>query len=285
LNLSEDRLGVRSLKLLDDMNQLGFRKRILGEVDPFKVDPSHELYAHMNINYVKVTNVPPATDWSPVFNAIKNLDYFTTTGEVLIHSWSVAASKDKITADLEWTFPMAFSEVTWGEGDKIKTKTFSLADTKELIGTVRHFEWPVDLQNAKWVRFEAWDIARNGAFTQTTWLRPPSRSLTPIVYDFTLIDGDNGCAIPEFDPIHEGDTINISVLTTRNLYFKANSNLMATVNVLFGYDDNAKAGICASYPYVSQVVLTNGTHKISGTPSIGTITGNKMVLNFSVTGK
>ncbi|MBE3086278.1 MAG: hypothetical protein IMZ64_08695, partial [Bacteroidetes bacterium] len=127
LNLSEDRLGVRALKLLDDMNQMGFRKRILGEVDPFKVDPSHELYAHMNINYVKIPAVPPATDWSPVFNAIKNLEYFTTTGEVLIHSWSVAPSKDKTTANLEWTFPMAFAEVTWGDGDNIKTKRFPLA--------------------------------------------------------------------------------------------------------------------------------------------------------------
>ena len=282
LNLSEDRLGVRSLKLLDDMNQMGFRKRILGEVDPFKIDPSHELYAHMNINYVKITTVPPATNWAPVFNAIKNLDYFTTTGEVLIHSWSVALSKDKITADLEWTFPMAFAEVTWGEGDNIKTKTFPLNETKELVGNVQHFEWSVDLSNAKWVRFEAWDIARNGAFTQTTWLRPPSRTLTPIVYNFTLINGDNGSPIPGYDPIQDGDTINLALLSTRNLYFRANCNLMATINVLFGLNESANYSTIRTYPYSIPVVLNKGHYKITGSPSIGNINGKTRILNFSV---
>ncbi len=285
LDLSEDRLGSRSLKLLDDMNQLGFKKRILGEVDPFKIDVSQELYAHMNINYVKASTVPPASDWSPVFNAIKNLDYFTTTGEVLIHSWSVAASKDKISVDMEWTFPMAFAEVTWGEGNDVRKKTFSLSETKELVGSIQHFEWPVDLSKAKWVRFEAWDIARNGAFTTTTWFTPPSRVLIPIVYNFTLINADNGSVIPEFDPIREGAILNLATLPTKNLKIRANTNLMATVNVLFGYDEKSDSGTSKSFPYITDPILSNGNHQLTATPSVGNINGKKKVLDFIITDK
>jgi hypothetical protein len=28
------------------------------------------------------------------------------------------------------------------------------------------FEWPIADKGAKWVRVEAWDVARNGAYTQ-----------------------------------------------------------------------------------------------------------------------
>ena len=283
LDLSDDRLGVRALKLLNDMNQLGFRKRLIGEVDPFRVDISHEIYAHMNINYVRSSSVPPASDWSPVFNAIKNFDYFTSTGEVLIHSWAVSPAKNKVTTDIEWTFPMAFAEITWGEGDDIKTKTISLNQTKELVGKVQHFEWPVDLTKAKWVRFEAWDIARDGAFTPTKWLTTPTDKLNPVVYSFTLINGDNGSVIPEYDPIKEGAIINLTNLPTRNLKLRANTNLMATVNVLFGYDNNANEATIKSFPYQSAFVLTPGKHTITGIPSIGNITGAQRILNFTIT--
>ena len=282
LDLSDDRLGVRSLKLLDDMNQLGFRKGILGEVDPFKIDISHELYAHMNINYVKVSGVPSAKDWSPVFDAIKNFDFFTTTGEVLIHKWDISPSKDSIIAYLEWTFPMAFAEVTWGEGDKVKRKKFSLSSTKEFVNTVQRFEWPISLHNAKWIRFEAWDIARNGAFTQTLWLKPPRQVLTPVVYNFTLVNGDDGCPIPDYDPIQEGEMIQLSKLETRNLIIRANSNLMDVVSVSFSLNDDSNFAISKAFPYSTPVILGKGKNKIAGTPSIGEIVGNTKVLNFFI---
>jgi hypothetical protein len=82
----------------------------------------------------------------------------------------VAPARDRVTADLEWTFPMAFAEVVWGEGDEVKRANFPLHETRELAGKPQRFTWPVDLSRAKWVRFEAWDIARNGAFTPTAWM-------------------------------------------------------------------------------------------------------------------
>jgi len=261
---------------------LGFSKRLLGEVDPFRVDVSHEIYAHMNINYVKSASVPPASDWSPVFNSIRDFDYFTTTGEVLIHSWAVSTTKNKVTANLEWTFPMAFAEITWGEGNDIKTKTIQLNDTKELNGNIHHYEWPVDLSKAKWVRFEAWDIARNGAFTPTKWLTIPARTLNPIVYSFSFVNGDNGAVIPEYDPVREGATIEMSKLPTHNIKIRANSNLMASVNVQLGYDTNSNVTIVKSFPYQSTFDLTPGKHKVSATPSIGNITGALRTVSFNI---
>ena len=169
LDLSKDRLGTRSLKLLDDMNQLGLKKGIIGEVDVFQIDRTHELYAHMNVNYVKLASVPPASDWSALHQAIREFRYFTSTGEVLIHSWSVSPARDSVSAEVEWTFPLAFAEVVWGEGNQVKRAKFPLPDTRELAGKPKRFSWPVDLTKAIWVRFEAWDIARNGAFTPTVW--------------------------------------------------------------------------------------------------------------------
>ena len=285
LDLSEDRLGMRALRLLDDMSQLGYDRQIIGEVDPFKLDKTHEVYAHMNINYLKVAAVPPATDWSAVLDAIKNKEYFTTTGEVLIHSWEVAAARDKVLADIEWTFPMSFAEIIWGQGDDVKRMTIPLAGTKELVGAARRFEWPVKLSDAKWVRIEAWDIARNGAFTPTLWLERPS-GMNPIVYGFTLMNADNHCPIPEYDPIPEGATLNLASLPTNHLNIRANANLMATVIVRFGYDGNTDFCVDRDYPYTlfnsSSHTLNVGTHAVTATPSVDDVVGASRTLKFSV---
>ena len=53
-DLSHDRLGRRALDLLDDMANWGQKKYLPGEVDVFKIDHTHELFGHMNINYVRL---------------------------------------------------------------------------------------------------------------------------------------------------------------------------------------------------------------------------------------
>jgi hypothetical protein len=52
-DMASPRMGERSLTLLDDMSNWGLNKKLLAEVDVFQVDHTHELYAHMNINYVQ----------------------------------------------------------------------------------------------------------------------------------------------------------------------------------------------------------------------------------------
>ena len=180
-DLSRPTLGWRALDLFNDMNQWGRRKQLLGEVDVFEVHPDSELYAHMNINYLKLDKIPKFADgWQPVSDAIRHGQFFTTTGEILIPQFSVAGKPSGevvsgtelknavVKAQLNWTFPLAFAEIISGDGKSIHRQRIHLADT-ESFGT-RELRIPVDLTGQKWVRLEVWDIAANGAFTQPVWI-------------------------------------------------------------------------------------------------------------------
>jgi len=56
--------------------------------------------------------LPSPQDVSPVVKALMRGDYFVTSGEVLIPSYSVRGSGGQrtIEADVEWTFPLEFSK-------------------------------------------------------------------------------------------------------------------------------------------------------------------------------
>jgi hypothetical protein len=56
----------------------------MGEVDVFQIDSTHELYAHMNVNYVKLPPLPAFDDYEKLLRALQRGDFFTTTGEVLL---------------------------------------------------------------------------------------------------------------------------------------------------------------------------------------------------------
>src|SRR5205085_9553884 len=119
-------LGKRVLDLMDDMANWGQRKYVLGEVDVFRVEPEHELYGHLNINYLKLRKLPRFDDgWQPVLDALRGGRFFVSTGEVLLPEFAVAGRESgqtlrlggtttaEVTARLEWTFPPAFAEVIW----------------------------------------------------------------------------------------------------------------------------------------------------------------------------
>ena len=59
-----------------------------------------------------------------------------TTGEILITNYAVAGTGDAATigADVEWTFPLSFVEVVWGDGKKIDRQIISATDLRR----VRH---------------------------------------------------------------------------------------------------------------------------------------------------
>ena len=61
-DLSEPRLGRRALKLLDDMSQWGYKKKLVGAGDLFYLDMESELYSQMNINYLKLDKLPSLDD-------------------------------------------------------------------------------------------------------------------------------------------------------------------------------------------------------------------------------
>ena len=178
-NLSRETLGWRSLDLLDDMNQWGQRKQVLGEVDVFQVQPDYELYGHMNINYLKLDELPRFADgWDSILKTLRGGRFFTTTGEILVPRFSVAgkesgettaATNAVVEAQIKWTFPLAFAEIISGDGNTVTRQRIDLSDS-ESFGT-RTLRAAVDLKGQKWVRFEVWDIAANGAFTQPVWVR------------------------------------------------------------------------------------------------------------------
>ena len=97
---------------------------------------------------------------------MKRADFFVTSGEVLITSYALEGSGDQrtITADVEWTFPLDFVEVVWGDGRKTDRKIVSTTELPA-FGKKR-FQIPFNASGKKWVRFAAWDVATNGAFVQ-----------------------------------------------------------------------------------------------------------------------
>jgi len=128
--------------------------------------PYDAMYANGPVNYVKLDRLPTVDDTSPIINAMKRGDYFVTSGEVLISSYAVEGSgaRRTITADVEWTFPLDFVEVVWGDGRTTDRQIISTTDLPP-FGKKR-FQIPFDATGKKWVRFAAWDVATNGAFVQ-----------------------------------------------------------------------------------------------------------------------
>jgi len=164
-DLSSPRLGERSLKLIDDMSNWGLRKRLLGEVDVFQIDSTHELWAHMNINYVRMPRLPDYGHYGELLDALAKNDTFISTGEVLLPEWKLDG--ETVHAKVSHTFPLKMAEVVWGNGEQTFRVTIPLEQTREFTETVidRKFQAP----NRKWARFAVWDVAGNGAFTNPVW--------------------------------------------------------------------------------------------------------------------
>jgi hypothetical protein len=123
------------------------------------------------INYIKVATLPTPSDMSPIINALDRGDFFVSTGEVLIPSYAVegTGSKRTITADAEWTFPLEYAEVIWGDGQKTDRQIIPLTDMPAF--GKHHFSIPFDATGKKWVRFAIWDSAGDGAFVQPIKLK------------------------------------------------------------------------------------------------------------------
>ena len=168
VDLSESRLcEKRCFPTLDDMNNWGGPKYLVGEVDTYKKFPDYDLYGDFNVNYVKLDELPPATDWTPVNQALRAGNFFVSTGEVLIRNFRASASG--VAVDVDWTFPLEFFEVVWSDGERVESKIIRTPDA-QAFGS-RHFEIPLDLSKQQWVRVAAWDSAVNGAFTQPVRLK------------------------------------------------------------------------------------------------------------------
>lgn len=181
-DLSQPRLGKRVLDLVDDMNNWDIHKKALSEADLFSIEPENEMYAHLNVNYLQLKNLPSFDKgWQSILDVLQKGKFFSTTGEVLIPSFTVnkQAAGDTATVgksgiatisfNLQWTFPLSFAEVISGDGTNVYRNKIDLTET--LPFGKKTFSIPLNLKGRKWVRLEVWDVAANGAFTQTVWLQ------------------------------------------------------------------------------------------------------------------
>ena len=182
LDGSELRLcEIRCQTLWDEMNNWVADvptppKFIQAITETYQQGPGDDVYSSSPVNYVKLDALPTGSDWNPIINAMKRGDYFWTSGEVLIPSYEVkgAGAKRTIAAEVEWTFPLDFVEVVWGDG--VKTERQVISATEVAPFGRKQFEIPFDATGKKWVRFAAWDTAGNGAMVQPIKLTPAATS-------------------------------------------------------------------------------------------------------------
>lgn len=180
-DLSQDKLGKRAFDLMDDMANWGQKKYVIAEADLFRIEPEYELYGHMNINYLQLDEMPEfKKGWQPVLTAMETGKFFSTTGEILLPVFKVNNKKSGETVKLDvkgttdivletsWTFPLNKAEIISGDGKEVFREVVNLNDTEAFGQKTFHFS--PNLKNRKWVRLEVWDVAANGAFTQTVWL-------------------------------------------------------------------------------------------------------------------
>jgi hypothetical protein len=180
-DLSQPYLGNRRiLDLMDDMANWGERKHIIAEADLFKMEPSFEAYAHLNVNYLQLDKLPAYKNgWQPILDAIEKGRFFCSTGEILLPAFTVdgkkagetltvKADKSAISITIDWTFPLQYIDIVSGDGQQVYREHIPLHHTTAFGKKAYHF--PLSLKGRKWVRAEVWDIAANGAFTQMVWL-------------------------------------------------------------------------------------------------------------------
>lgn len=175
-DLSSPRLGERAFKLLDDMNNWGLPKRLVGEVDVFQIDATHELYSHMNVNYVKLANLPSFENSGELLDAVRRGEFFTTTGEVLLPEVRIIEGANggiQVKARIDHTFPLEFAEIVWGDGTETRRKLIPLTGTRSF--EKYDFAAEVDAPGWKWARFAVWDIAADGAFVNPVIRSPKVR--------------------------------------------------------------------------------------------------------------
>ena len=174
-DLSERRLSEkRVLPLLDDMNNwiadTDLRpKYLLAITETYSKAPGDDVYGNGPVSYVRMDALPRGEDYSAVVDALMEGEYFVTSGEVLIPSHEYHVSEETgrregvLTARVEWTFPLEFVEVVYGDGETTNRTVIPATDLPPFGSHT--FEIPFDATGQAWVRFAAWDSAGNGALT------------------------------------------------------------------------------------------------------------------------
>jgi hypothetical protein len=145
-------------------------KHMIGEVDVFQISSADELYGHMNINYLRLPELPSFDHYGRIMNAIEKGDGFITTGEILLRSASMSAEGNRgirVKARISSTFPLRIAELVWGDGVNTHRQLIDLQSTPAFED--HEYGWLVDTPGWTWARFAVWDVAGDGAFTNPIW--------------------------------------------------------------------------------------------------------------------
>src|SRR6266516_3107607 len=107
----------------------------------------------MNINYLKMKKRPTLEDLSDVLDVLQRGEFFTTTGEIVLASFSI--KRDGVELELINTFPLAFAEVIWGDGTNIHRERIDTSESLEFaVSGIK--QQVLGLKTAKWARLEVW---------------------------------------------------------------------------------------------------------------------------------
>ena len=138
-DLSEVRLSdFRAIPVLDDMNNwiadTSLRpKYLLAMTETLSKSPGDDIYANGPVSYLRIGALPQPGEYAPIVDALMEGDYFVTSGEVLIpsHRYEGGGANATLTAEVQWTFPLDFVELVYGDGE---TTTTQVVQAKDLVG-------------------------------------------------------------------------------------------------------------------------------------------------------
>ncbi len=88
-------------------------------MDVFQLDTNHELYAHMNVNYLRLAELPDFDHYGRLLDALAKGDGFISTGEIVLPRATIAPGRGDsihVETEIDYTFPLRLGEIVWGNG-------------------------------------------------------------------------------------------------------------------------------------------------------------------------
>ena len=133
-------------------------------------------------------------------------------------------------------------------------------------------------------------MARNGAWTQTTWLKEPVKRGIGIS-GFTLINADTDYPILGFEPIQDEAVINYQTLATKNLNIRIDPSPYMVDSLEIDFDGSVNMETENIYPFsvwgesngdYNAVTPDEGLHTLKVTPYNNGRKGIPLTINFTL---
>ena len=119
-----------------------------------------------NCTYVQLDHIPSSEKYDELVDALRAGKHFYSTGEVLLENCVI--EDGKATATFSWTFPMAYAECVYSDGENVHSIRIPMNETKPYGRETVEFSFP---KGMKWARVFATDIAWNSAFGMPVFVK------------------------------------------------------------------------------------------------------------------